>query len=117
MWKDEARRLVRDLCRLLRAWWRLDGVRVSVREGRLLRLEPSCLLLISGRLVQVRDRSLRADAVGVWVVYRCEGETGSGDLWARPGCSPLRPLLRWHERGCVQELSSEQIEVIGGRTA
>lgn len=111
MWTDEVRRLIRDLCRLCSAWWRVDRVRVSMREGRLLRLEPPCLLLISGRLVQVRER--RVDSSSVWVVYRCDGHAGRGTLAVKPAQSPLCPRLRWQEGGSVRELSSEQIEVIG----
>lgn len=111
MWKDEMRRLVRDLCRLFSAWWRVDRVRVSLREGRLLRLEPPCLLLICGRLVQVRER--RVDSSGVGVIYRCEAHAGSGTLWARPVPATLHPLLYWYEGDSLDELSSEQIEVLG----
>lgn len=111
MWKDEARRLIRDLCRLCSAWWRVDRVRVSVREGQMLRIKPPCLLLISGRLVQVRDR--RVDSSGSGVVYRCETHAGSGTLWVRPAPSTLHPLLHWQEGVSLQELSGEQIEVLG----
>jgi hypothetical protein len=115
VWKTELTRWFRDLARLVGDWWRVDRVRVSPREGRLLRLQPPCLLVICERIVEIRER--RLDPSGSWVVYQCHTFPAAGFLWARPGASPLYPRLLWLEGGVFRELTSEEVDVIGSEIA
>lgn len=83
--------LLAALVDLLRAWWRVDRIRASPREGRLLRLEVADFLTVRGEPARVVARRVGVDAEGRFVAYRCETAAGERELRARPrrgrGCA------------------------------
>ena len=105
------RRLLRSAWLAARWWWKVDRVRISPREGRLLRLEPPCLLRLGGLWAQVVGREVATGGAGPSVVYRLNADAGSAVLRVarRPGCRALSVHLR---AGAGEEsLPEEEIEV------
>jgi hypothetical protein len=109
----EIQSLVRDVVRLARSWWRVDRIRVSPREGRLLALLPGERLLVFGRPVVVIERIPSMAFGGVGVRYRCATETGCGELFVArvPGTSA--PVVTWREGGVAYELFEEDVDCEG----
>jgi hypothetical protein len=101
--------LARDLCRLLHSWWQRDRIGVSPREGRLLRLAPTCFLLIGGEPAHVVRRAVRLLPYGGQVRYQCVTCSGSArlDVWLTEDGTPY--LVRWQENGQVRELAEDEI--------
>ena len=78
-------RLLRDVLRLVRSWWRSDRIRIGPAEGRLLRLQPGALVSIRGQLVKLVQRREWFEEGGARVEYLCEGEDGEVAISAGGG--------------------------------
>jgi hypothetical protein len=104
--------LVSSMGRLLHCWWRGDRIRVSPREGRLLRLKPPCFLRIAGEPVQVTRRQVIRGAVGLTIVYHCEMATGPCELVVQP--MPWGPAVTVQRPGEVRAVTAEDVDVIPG---
>ena len=98
--------LVRQLWRLLHSWWRQDRIRLSPAEGRLLRLEPPCFLVIDGEPFEVVKRTLRPSDKEPVAVYAFR--TSASELMVRQG---LTPEIVWQHQGVVRRLHETDIEV------
>ncbi|MDX1606710.1 MAG: hypothetical protein R3202_10995 [Candidatus Competibacterales bacterium] len=101
----EARRL---LC-LLRDWWRLDRIRISPEEGRLLRLRPGALLELDGMLLQVMARRSLTAAPGVG--YYCSGQGLAGELRVGLDRDRQAQTVEWIRDGRRQRLPAAAIRV------
>src|SRR5688572_8054988 len=44
---------------LIDSWWRVDRIRASPREGRLLRIEPGTIVTINGEMLEITERIIR----------------------------------------------------------
>lgn len=97
---------------LLRAWWRVDRIRVSPREGRLLRLAPPCYLEQGGELWLVESRAVGAGTTGSYVSYRCSTEGRQAVLTVTPA-RPGREQVQWIVNGACQTLSADEFDVYG----
>lgn len=97
------------LVRLIRDWWQVDRVRISPREGRLLRLQPGDLLRLEGMTVTVIARRVDPDASGVR--YRCEGAGFGGELWVGLDAGRQADEVVWSRQGCQQRLPAVEVEV------
>jgi len=106
-----ARRLARDAAALLLARWRADRVRVSPREGRLLRLEPPCFLIIEGRLAEVVGREQAAGPGAPLIIYSCLTDSGTGELRVSPPEAGRRLEVKWVDAAGERTLSEEEITV------
>lgn len=95
------------LVRLIRDWWQVDRVRISPREGRLLRLQPGDLLQLEGMTVTII--AVDPDASGVR--YRCEGAGFSGELWVGLDAGRQADEVVWSRQGCQQRLPAVEVEV------
>jgi hypothetical protein len=95
------RALVKKLGHLLHSWWGGDRVRIAPAEGRLLRLQPPCLLLIADQPAQVCRRRV----CGRRVVYFCRTIAGMGRLMID------RTGVHWRRRRQVKRLRESDIEV------
>jgi hypothetical protein len=109
-----ARRLARGAAAFLCAWWRADRVRVSPREGRLLRLEPPCFLIIEGRLAEVLGRERETGAGGRTIVYACLTDSGPGELRVSLPDPGRRLEVKWVNAAGEKTLSEEEITVYPG---
>ncbi|MEX2216808.1 MAG: hypothetical protein WD768_22025 [Phycisphaeraceae bacterium] len=113
------RGLFARLVRLLRWWWQADRVRISPREGRLLRLRPPCILRIGEAYVQVHRRCTGSLATGPYVLYECTIDSQPGQLIVSPGPpgAPGPPsgskLIKWRLAGETQDLDADDVEVFG----
>lgn len=96
--------LVKQLARLLHSWWRRNAIRVSPEEGRLLRLEPSCYLLIRGQAVQVMGRTVRGNRL---VTYHCWTGASVGKLTIERGAA----TAQWQSQEAVDSVMAAEIEV------
>ena len=102
---------LRALLALIRAWWTIDRVRISPQEGKLLRIEPPSVLLVTGRLVRIVRKTFDQTQTGPAVVYDGESEGYPIQLLVQsPGKSAV-----WIEDGAARNLSAEEVVVIGGR--
>ncbi len=87
--------LSRALLDCLRAWWRVDRIRASPRDGRLLRLQPPCLVVIGGQSFEIAHRIAGQDAEGPFVDYDLRSEIGSARLLVRLMIETSRSVIRW----------------------
>lgn len=94
---------------LVRDWWRVDRIRSSPREGRLLRLEPGDLLRLAGVTVTVIDRRVDPDASGVR--YRCAGDGFIGELRVTLAAGRQADGIVWSREGRQCCLFAAEVEV------
>ncbi len=104
-------RLLRDVFRLIASWWQVDRVRVSPDEGRLLRLEPPCVVVIESRPAEVLARTVGRTAAGPFVVYDCRSATGPYQLRVVPLGDGQVSCVCWIENGRERELAADDVEV------
>jgi hypothetical protein len=107
----------RSMCRacldLIAGWWRADRVRISPREGELLRLQPVCLVTIAGRPVEVLRRQEVVTLQTRGVRYECRTEAGPAHLDIRLRESASRLEICWSVFGRIEALPEHQIEIFG----
>ena len=98
---------------LVKSWWRTDRIRVSPREGRLLRLRPPCHLSILGIAVQVLERRSQPQEsdVEASVAYSCWTSSGPGELLVEPGDFSNASLVIWRHHGRVENVAEAEIEI------
>lgn len=79
----------------LRSWWRVDRVRASPNDGRLLRLHPPCFVVIGGRSFEISHRVVGHDAIGPFVDYNIVGHDGPARLLVRLMIETSQTVIRW----------------------
>ena len=79
----------------LRSWWRVDRIRASPAEGRLLRLHPPCFVVIGGRSLEIAHRVVGQDAEGPFVDYNVHSPEGSARLLVRLIAETSQTVIRW----------------------
>jgi hypothetical protein len=97
------------LARLIRDWWQVDRVRISPREGCLLRLQPGDVLQLEGLTVTVIAREIDPDESGVR--YRCEGAGSTGELRVALDAGRQADEVVWVRENCRQHLPAVEVEV------
>jgi hypothetical protein len=108
------RRLFTDLRRLIEAWWKIDRIRASPREGRLLRIEPPCVVVIDDQPAEVVARTLgrAADESGtIQVDYDCRSAQGACRLRLTVTACGAIAAIAWTAEGIEQLVNEEQVEV------
>ncbi len=103
--------LSRTLLGCLRAWWRVDRIRASPRDGQLLRLHPPCVIAIGDQRFEIANRVVGQDADGPFVVYDCRDSGGSAKLLVRLVTKSSRTLIRWIGPDGERSLDEEAISV------
>jgi hypothetical protein len=106
-----------ELIDLIRSWWRVDRIRASPREGRLLRLSPPCILCIDAVLVEVHERVVGQTVTGPYVRYDCIGPDGRSELWVMPRGRDQTPEIHWIQGPTRRVLSEADIEAFNRRTS
>ncbi len=108
-------RLFETVWKLIRSWWCVDRVRISPREGELLRLDVPCILRIGAKVVQVSKRRVGQKRGSPYVVYEGCDEHGPCELWVSPVGATTCPRVRWVSLDAMSELDipAEEIEVFG----
>ena len=79
----------------LRSWWRVDRIRASPIDGRLLRLHPPCFVVIEGRSFEVAQRVVGQDTAGPFVDYNVVGHDGPARLLVRLTVETSQTVIRW----------------------
>ena len=110
-------KLGRDLVRLVRSWWRVDRVRISLDEGRLLRFEPPCIVVVEARPAEVLARTTGQSAAGPFVAYDCRSALGPCRLQVGLPGPGLAPRVCWTEQGAQRTIAADSVEVYPLRKA
>ncbi len=103
--------LMHSIAELLRAWWRVDRIRVAPSGGRLLRLQPPCFITIDDEAFEVSRRLVGQDAGGPFVVYECHATTGSAQLIVRLIAESHQTSIRWIGPDGEQQLDERNVSV------
>ena len=98
---------------LLRAWWRVDRIRVSSSSGRLLRIFPPCLISIGDQTIEVVSRRVSLAPAGAGVCYECRTPNGPAELCVTPAWGDGRASVLWCDAGGVQTLLADEVQVWG----
>lgn len=114
--------LLTDMARLLRSWWKIDRVRISPREGRLLRLKPPCVVVVEDRPAEVLARTLGRNSTATiagneeWisVVYDCRSVAGSCRLRLSVAPGGTLEAVYWTTDGQERWVTEESVEVYSG---
>jgi hypothetical protein len=110
-------RCIVELAELLRSWWRIDRIRASPQDGRLLRLGPLCILFIRGCAFQVQRRAVVESETGPCVNYDCAGESSAGQLWVTASRNHSAPQVCWVQGGEREDLSPSDVQVFETKTS
>ena len=79
----------------LRSWWRVDRIRASPAEGRLLRLHPPCFVVIGGRSLEIAHRVVGQNSLGPFVNYNVTGHDGPARLLVHLIVETSQTVIRW----------------------
>jgi len=105
--------LLHSLRRLIAAWWRCDRVRISPREGELLRLRPGSILKLRGHVAEIHSKSIQKTPLATVVGYDCQTGTFPGRLDVHLGDAETRLEIVWLAGGRKEQLQPHEIEVFG----
>jgi hypothetical protein len=100
-------RLLRSVLDLILTWWNVDRIRVSPREGGLLRLVPGSIVCVAGTPLEITGRVVHGTSQGDWLQYRCSSTQADGDLWI----STIPVRIHWCQNGHECELTPDEIEL------
>jgi len=101
--------LYRAVLDLLSTWWRVDRIRVSPREGELLRLEPGQLIAVKGACVEICTKRNTESGVA----YECQTDNGPARLEVQCSDNASSYNMFWSTGGLSQALEAHEIEVFG----
>ncbi len=76
-------RLFRSFFHRIAAWYRIDRIRVSPTEGRLLGLKRGDRFVFRGEVHSVTERMVKETATGHEIVYPIESSQGRGAFWVQ----------------------------------
>ncbi|HUG91456.1 MAG TPA: hypothetical protein VML55_11510 [Planctomycetaceae bacterium] len=107
--------LLASIVRLIRSWWRVDRIRISAAEGRLLRLEPGALLTIDGQPVEVVERRAPQQPDQTLIEYDCRTAAAPCRLFVRQSAAGGGTTVEWRRGDNVARL--DELEVIVWRNA
>ena len=103
--------LSRSLLDLLRAWWRVDRIRVAPSDGRLLRLRPNGFVTIGGGTFEIARRVVGQDAGGPFVIYECQATGISAQLIVRLAAESQQTAIRWIGSDGERRLDERDVSV------
>ena len=115
----------RSLRGLIRAWWTIDRVRISPREGALLRLQPTHVIFVLGEPVEIVRREVDQVTAAskqenpseqektTSVRYACCTAVGEASLSVCLAPGDRFPRLVWQAAGRELLLEEHQIEIYG----
>lgn len=108
------RRLLADVRHLIEAWWKIDRIRASPREGRLLRIEPPCVVIVDERPAEVVARTLgRSAGEGgpIHVDYECRSAQGACRLRLTVTACGAIGAIFWTAEGAERMVTENEVEV------
>ena len=99
----------------IRSWWRVDRIRTSPAEGRMLRLHPPCFVVIGGRSFEIVHRIVGQDSEGPFVDYNIHSPDGSGRLLVRMIVETSQTVIRWIGPDGDRSLLPQDVDVFEAR--
>jgi len=109
MWQE----LLRSTGGLVRDWWNVDRIRISPRDGRLMRLRPPCIIRVSGQIVEVLRRAVGETSAGPYVTYECHNGDRPCLIRVTPVGPIHRPTVVWIEGDKEFEISESEVVFLG----
>ncbi len=109
--KGGIRKLFADWLALLRSWWRVDRIRVSPGEGRMLRLDAGSLILVRNRPVEIVGRRVQSNGSCVTIVYDCQGADGDAQLVVVSASEIGESLLSWIDGGRTEKIDETDVAI------
>ncbi len=100
--------LTSHLAAAFRAWWGQDRVRVSPREGRLLRLRPPCIVTVDDEIVELTHRGVGRSRGDLYVTYTgvdVDGQT------CELVVVPSQPNVTWRVGEQLRVVSEDDVQV------
>lgn len=110
-WFNDIRHLFHDIGRLLWSWWTVDRIRVSSREGELLRLPIGTLLQVDGTWWTVKSRWICDHTQGLFVRYQCDHGSESATLEVHAPVPTGSGQIGWITTTGARDLHPAEIEV------
>lgn len=101
-------KLLRDIGRQLRSWWRRDRIRTSPREGEPLRVQPGDLLTVAGVTAEVTSRQVEELPNGTRIHLEC-GAAMAIDLELVAEGTITRMV--WSAENTSRELTPADLEI------
>jgi len=101
----------KTLLECVRSWWRVDRIRASPTEGRLLRLHPPCFVVIGGRSFEIAHRVVGQDAEGPFVDYQIDSQAGPARLLVRLIVETSQTVIRWIGPDGERSLLPQDVDV------
>lgn len=101
----------KELLECVRSWWRVDRIRTSPVEGRLLRLHPPCFVVIGGRSFEIAHRVVGQDSEGPFVDYNIHSQDGSARLLVRLIVETSQIEIRWIGPDGERSLMPQDVDV------
>jgi hypothetical protein len=96
---------------LVAGWWRSDRIRISPREGELLRLQRGSVVTVNGIVAEVRSRTVVNLRQSSAIHYGCQTEHGPARLEVRWDEGAERCEIIWTTPGENEALLEHQVEV------
>lgn len=106
-------RLWQSVVALVRAWWHVDQVRISPYEGKLLRLQPPCIVRIGLHNWMLRARRVGSTAEGPYVLYSGDDGVQPCELRVLPTGSGFAAQVWFRTDGRAVELAEDDVVVYG----
>ena len=107
-------RTILQMLELVREWWRVDRVRASPFEGRLLRLSPGAIVCVGGKNYQVTGRAVIEAEDETIVRYHCVGVCENGRLLVRLNRRGSHSL-EWIGETSILDITEHDVEVFASR--
>ena len=106
---DRGQSLCQLLAGALQTWWQQDRIRISPNEGRLLRLQMPCILVVNGDLVELTGRTVCRSSTGNYVVYR--GVVTGSRFPCELAVWSEQKVVRWTDGRGTRSLNAGDIEI------
>jgi hypothetical protein len=110
--KSAARQLWDAVCDLIRAWWRVDRIRTSPNDGRLLRLDFGSILDVGQQRVEVIDRVVSAKDTRLAIAYHCRTSEENTRLFITANRFGEIESCVWEVNGTRRDIHHHDIDVV-----
>lgn len=100
-----------DFSEKIRTWWICDRIRVSPREGRLLRIQVGDLLTICGSDFEVIERSTVLSETGQLLQLTCRTESGFAMLVVEVNQHLIHQTATLTQFGIQQTIDADDVQI------
>jgi len=103
-----------NLAQLVVSWWQVDRIRTSPSAGRLLRLQPPCVVVVEDRPAEVLARTVSraaSDSGRLTVTYDCRSALGACTLRLEVTPAGTIAAICWTADGTERRIEEDAVEV------